>query len=149
LAVEDFPARFDSRDIKEMIVSATFKTDLQRFACRGMRTVAPGKIGGGTFVHHSIRPLQACNDAIWRGLKIRQLRLALHINADFGQTSEKQKFVPVVEENERVRIRAEATTQITEDGPRRSLTCDPKISGNRLSSELHYCMSKPDLAVKF
>src|SRR5215475_99156 len=99
LAVEDFPARFDIGDIKEMIVSATFKTDLQRFACRGMRSVAPGKVGGGAFVHHSIRPLQACNDAIRRGLKIQQLRLALHMNADFGQTTEKQKFVLVLGEN--------------------------------------------------
>src|SRR5262249_46673936 len=134
---------------KEMFVGATGKTDLQRFPRRGMRSVTTGKVGRRTLVYHSVRPFEARDDAIRCDLKIQQFRSAFHFHAGFTQTTEKEKFVFVLGKNQRIRVGAEAGAQIAEHGSRRSPSCNPKISGNRLTSALHHRISEPDLAIKF
>ena len=117
-AVHHRAARVDVGDIKEMVVGAAWKTDLQGLAHGGVRAVAAGEIGGLARVGAAIGAFEAGAHTGRRFLERHELRLALDLDAGLSEAIDQQAFVLVLRIDQRIGKRTEIRAHFSENDVR-------------------------------
>ncbi len=148
LAVHRRSARLHVGDIEEVGVGPAGEADLQRLAYAGMRAVAARDIGGIARLPRSIHPFQVRTHSIDVILEVEKLRLALDLDAGFGQTLDQEALVLVLRKDLRIRKRTQTEAHLTEDGSRHLVAGHPEIRSEDLSSTLDHRVRQADLAVQ-
>ena len=114
LAVHDGAARLHVGDVEQVLVGASRKSDAQDLAHDGMRTVATGDVRGAAVLLRAVGPAETRGYVIAAVLEVDQRRAALDLDAARRQLRDQHALVLVLREDQRIRERAEAHTDIAE-----------------------------------